>query len=387
VRATAESTALSRKELHELVWSIPMQKLAAQYSLSDRGLAKICEKHWIPAPGRGYWAKKAAGHRAPKQALPPLPPALSHLDSIVLHAWGVADEPPLPPAVLRQTQMEHAPENLIVVADTLRGSHVLVRQTAEALKSSKGPATEVLHNYATRHLDVQVSRECLPRALRILDALVKAFEKRGWRVSVGTGDERNTYVTVREQRVAFGIREKLKKVKSEPPKPVRGFSGQMYTPYRSEYDTVPSGKLSLVLRETWGSSVRRSWDETESTKLEERLNEFVIGVVMQAEEQLEFARRVEENARQARAAEVLRYERERQRQLEAARVSALTRQADAWDQSHRIASYLAAVRSAAERSGVAMETGSPLGDWVAWAEDYARNLDPLSRPLETLPTL
>jgi hypothetical protein len=220
-----------------------------------------------------------------------------------------------------------------------------------------------------------------------MDALLKALEKRGWRVGLGTGDDSKTYVTVLGQRVAFGIREKLKQVKNKPAKPLRGSDGQMYTPYRRENETIPSGKLALVLRETWGSSVRRSWDETESTRLEERLNEFVIGLVAQAEEQREFARRAEENARQAREAEALRYERERQRQLEAARISALTRQADAWHQSHRIASYLAAVRSAAERSGITIEAGSPLGDWIAWAEDYVRGLDPLHGSLEALPTL
>ena len=141
--ATAELETTTRQKLYEDVWSTPMQKLAACYRLSDRGLNKICEKHRIPAPGRGYWAKKAAGHRVLQQALPPLPPALSHLDSIAFRARGVADEPPTPPGVSQQMEIERAPEKLIVVADTLRGSHALVRQTAETLKSSDAPATEI----------------------------------------------------------------------------------------------------------------------------------------------------------------------------------------------------------------------------------------------------
>ena len=215
---------------------------------------------------------------------------------------------------------------------------------------------------------------------------MKALEKRGWRVSVGTGDDRKTYVTVLEQRVAFGIREKLKQVKNEPPKPVRGFDGQMYTPYRSVNQTIPSGKLALVLRDTWGLSVHRSWDESESRRLEERLNEFVVAVVARAEEQLESARRAEEHARQRREADELRWERERQQQLEVAKIAALTRQADAWERSHCIALYLAAVRSAARQARVEVAPGWPLGDWIAWAEEYVRRLDPLNDPLKTLPT-
>ena len=55
------STVLSRRELYELVWSKPMSKLAQEYGLSDRGLAKLCFRHKVPVPPRGYWAKLAAG--------------------------------------------------------------------------------------------------------------------------------------------------------------------------------------------------------------------------------------------------------------------------------------------------------------------------------------
>ena len=51
-----------------------MQTLAAKYGISDVGLAKACRKLRVPLPGRGYWAKKAAGKKLPKRpALPTLP--------------------------------------------------------------------------------------------------------------------------------------------------------------------------------------------------------------------------------------------------------------------------------------------------------------------------
>lgn len=61
------ATALTRDELFEQVWQRPMTKVAADYEISDVALKKICVKHRIPVPGRGYWAKKAAGHKV-KQA-------------------------------------------------------------------------------------------------------------------------------------------------------------------------------------------------------------------------------------------------------------------------------------------------------------------------------
>ena len=61
----------NRDQLYEQVWSMPMQQLAKQYGISDVGLAKACKLMRIPLPGRGYWAKKAAGK--PVQRRPPLP--------------------------------------------------------------------------------------------------------------------------------------------------------------------------------------------------------------------------------------------------------------------------------------------------------------------------
>ena len=44
-----------------------MTKVAAKVGLSDRGLAKLCARHDIPVPGRGYWARKQFGHVDPQQ--------------------------------------------------------------------------------------------------------------------------------------------------------------------------------------------------------------------------------------------------------------------------------------------------------------------------------
>ena len=40
---------LTREELYKRVWSTPMSKLAADFGLSDVGLAKVCKRHKIPS--------------------------------------------------------------------------------------------------------------------------------------------------------------------------------------------------------------------------------------------------------------------------------------------------------------------------------------------------
>src|SRR5689334_367844 len=91
MNSRSEPTTVTREELYSEVWSTPVQRLASRYGLSDRGLAKICDKHRIPLPGRGYWAKRAAGYRVSRKALPLLAPAFGHLASVVLGSQKPAD--------------------------------------------------------------------------------------------------------------------------------------------------------------------------------------------------------------------------------------------------------------------------------------------------------
>lgn len=60
---------LTRSELYELVWSLPMKTLAARYGVSDVALAKFCRRRQVPVPPRGYWAKKRSGQAVDRPAL------------------------------------------------------------------------------------------------------------------------------------------------------------------------------------------------------------------------------------------------------------------------------------------------------------------------------
>jgi ankyrin repeat protein len=61
-----------REKLYDNVWSQPMRILAQHCGVSDVYLARVCRLLRVPLPGRGYWAKKAAGKATKKR--PPLSP-------------------------------------------------------------------------------------------------------------------------------------------------------------------------------------------------------------------------------------------------------------------------------------------------------------------------
>src|ERR1700733_13809995 len=60
---------ISREELYELVWSVPMIKVAEKFSVSGSYMARVCSVLGVPRPERGYWAKLEVGKAPPRPAL------------------------------------------------------------------------------------------------------------------------------------------------------------------------------------------------------------------------------------------------------------------------------------------------------------------------------
>jgi hypothetical protein len=86
---------VTRAELYAKVWSEPMVKIAKEFGISDRGLAKTCNRLEVPVPPRGYWAKLQAGKRVSKLPLPAAKPMTT--TETVIHRTPpsrVAPEPP-----------------------------------------------------------------------------------------------------------------------------------------------------------------------------------------------------------------------------------------------------------------------------------------------------
>lgn len=61
---------MTRQELYERVWSTPMSKLAPEFGVSDVALAKLCRRHAVPTPPRGYWMQLQAGRKPKRARLP-----------------------------------------------------------------------------------------------------------------------------------------------------------------------------------------------------------------------------------------------------------------------------------------------------------------------------
>ena len=97
-----------------------------------------------------------------------------------------------------------------------------------------------------RYLNIHVTRSSLDRALRIMDALLKALEKRGFSVEVIL-DGRNpkTKVLIGGDAVAIRLDERTRRVERQPK------SGERWLYPR--YEFLPTGELTLRIDSYWPS--------------------------------------------------------------------------------------------------------------------------------------
>ena len=61
---------VSREALYAQVWASPMTQVAALYGVTGTALKKTCDRHDIPTPERGYWARLQHGKQVAQEPLP-----------------------------------------------------------------------------------------------------------------------------------------------------------------------------------------------------------------------------------------------------------------------------------------------------------------------------
>jgi len=150
-----ESITISRKELYEQVWSVPVSRLAPKYGISDVGLKKICRKLNVPTPPLGYWTKIQYNIRVEKTPLPKLKHGEPHMHTI--HKSDLRDEDEL--EFSAESKEIISKFESIKVAERLNSPHPLVQKTRDVLIKAKPDKYGVLRKWPTKHLNIRVRRK------------------------------------------------------------------------------------------------------------------------------------------------------------------------------------------------------------------------------------
>ena len=166
----APPTILSRQALYDRVWTQPLSAVAREFGLSANGLSKICDRMHIPYPGRGYWAKAAAGRAPAPPGLPPAPSGAGH-DVMIGGAR--------PQSRRRRTRIPTAArrEQLMDAAADLIGRHGLSGLSMKRAAQHVGISEAQAHNYFPRRRDLLVA--LARRELTAMESRRRAAVNRG----------------------------------------------------------------------------------------------------------------------------------------------------------------------------------------------------------------
>lgn len=387
---TPTVTSLTREELYQRVWSTPMRKLASEFGLSDVGLAKICKKHKIPRPSRGYWAKIENGKAATRWPLR----RLDDESLSVIRIRHVAKQMETPqilaasdPAIAALILAEGLPENRIQAVTNLRGADPLVIATRESLEKREPDdygRVSRRYDFPGFCFDVAVSKANVSRALLLIQTLVKAIRDRGHAISAGNDRRKGPRITVLNRDFYISVWEPSKRKSRELTKQEK-LERERF-PWRTsrDYEYVPAGTLELHLdRDTYWSSAKLT--DTKRARLEDRLNDFVVAMLRvvdkeRVRDEQERLAAIEKDRRRQEAIKV-----EILRRTESVREDRLRKAVPRWENAQRIKDYIRAVRDEAIRRGGEIDEASEIGQWLRWAEQYLDAVNPLSHRVE-LPT-
>lgn len=384
------ASQLTRQELYDLVWKTPMTKLAAEFGLSDVGLAKVCKRYDIPRPPVGYWAKLEFGKKVTQTPLPPRDN--NEVVSFATQSSSINPKAPLPkpndqpasiaseffdPELGRLADEELQPNTDFLVDDQLKSPHPLIKQVRERLKGQKAPeygqhrVPTPMYVKDSPCLDVSVSSALQNRAFRIMDCLVKALEKRGYEFT-NTRDS-HTVMAAFGYKLNIRIREPSKR--AMVPKEKRNFFGDRY-----EY--VPTGLLQLEIGGSWSPFCVVK--DGKKKRVEDGLSRIPLAILRRvdwwrrkaAEREEEDKIRREEDLRRQQEAELLR-QREEERQAELRRRELLFQEAETWDRCCQLRQYIGTIRELTVQVRGSIEPGSNVAEWLAWAETVVNEADPL----------
>jgi hypothetical protein len=370
-------------------------ELAQDFGLSDVALAKRCRKLGVPVPGRGYWARVAAGQEPYRPTLKPREPdvgdhlALTFKPPVEPPAKAAGDLPPDQAAVRAQIE-----GTAITLTDNLATACPPVQRLAHRLQVI--PRSEI--TWARRGdrqgpvPTVEVSKGLQKRALQVTDTLLRAAESLGWPYQAvapePSTDRRYRPPTeppppsrgvllVAGEALEIDIREprtRTRHVETADEKRRKALGQYIYQP---PWDYHDSGRLQLVFREPGHSYRERTFNDGKRQRLEDQIHRVLGELYDRALEIKKDRAAAERRAQEERIRAQRAAERRARRDTELKLIEELERQAGAWFRAKLLHRYVRHARRALAGEVIRVKRGAEAVDFYAWAAGYLDQLDPL----------
>ena len=191
----------TREELHELVWSEPLTKIALKFNLTPPAITSACKELDVPVPPNGHWQKVKHGKGIP---VPALSEGYKGAGSIFILE---KDSPP--PEILDEykEQIRSCTNISLQVPHRLTYADPLIEKAQETLESQARIYRDknILLTTPSQNLNIKVGRESIARACRIFDTVIKALRQRGHNI---VANFKTTSVSVLGSEIEIALREK-----------------------------------------------------------------------------------------------------------------------------------------------------------------------------------
>lgn len=203
-----ETVTFNRRELYDLVWATPFSTLALQFGISDRGLAKICERHRVPTPPRGYWAKLAAGGKPKRAVFVETHDAAANLVEI---SPSLSTAPVEAREILQRAKLQRKAQQAakrVDIAERPSFSPIsevspILKATAKALRKDR--LTGLIALSAAGMVTLRISSESVERVLALLERLFGELASRGHTIDL---EEKGCRVSQGTDELLFTLKER-----------------------------------------------------------------------------------------------------------------------------------------------------------------------------------
>ena len=315
-------------------------------------------------PPAGYWAKQAHGHDVKKIPLPAID------DHEVKQIEFVMKEP----SSLNELNLDGIKEDhidkaighsFVTLNEFKKGFHPLIVDAQKELRERLKSQRKIEDGERIHFLNMSVTKSSTERSLSLMNLLFQVIEANGLPISHKPGYKEGTYVKVNGVDVQVELKERTKRSDNPDPKSY------------NKYVFHPTGVLYFEFVNIYVSGARKIWSGTPTMKLEEIVNDVVLGIVMAAI--LDKKRDEELERRRKKGDEVREQERlkEEQKKNEQERIQALVQDAQKWQTSNIIRTYIKAVEEKYISEKTLQDINAELKDWIKWAKEKADILDPV----------
>ncbi len=339
----------TRKELYDLVWSIPITGLAKKHLLTYNELKKICIRMNIPLPKVGHWEKIRAGKPVEVFELSSDDSGEQEITLAFVKEGEQNPEKSLSTEKLLELEIERELGELLVVPDRLNNPDKLVLAAKESLtrKSEYGLDKGLKYTYANE-INIRVAPDNVGRALRFMDTFIKCTRKRNHQI---IQEHRDTFILVGEEKMKINFREKLKRTL------VPGTHWNT-----SEYS--PTGILTFNVQ-IWFTNVE--WKDGKQP-LEEQIARIIAKLERRSAELKEESLQREKERKIRDEQEQIKRDLLKQKENELSAFKHLLNDAKRWKETEILREYLNHLES--------ISSDKPDSKWLLWARKKADWYDP-----------